>query len=110
MLSIPIDFQLVFLQACFCGLDVALRGFSFHHEIQDLVLDLANTILSVFDFMLERAILFVRLHRHHLIAVFRNLAFNRADFALEFLPIGLIVLRLFFRVLESRLRRLQLLV
>jgi hypothetical protein len=60
--------------------------------------------------MLKSPVFFVRFYRHHLIAVLRDLAFDRTDFRFEFLSIALIVFDSLFNGFQTRLGGLQLFV
>src|SRR5215471_6815608 len=78
--ALLMDLRLIFLQAGLSSFNVGLHRLRFHHEIQDVVFDFADGGLCILYFVLERAILFVRFYRHHLVAVFGNLALYRGDF------------------------------
>ena len=101
---------LIVLETGFSGFDFGLRRLGFLHQVEDVVFNLSDRLLCVLDFMLQRPVLFVRFHRQHLLAVFRDFRFDGGDVRFELLPIGLIVLGLFFRGFKSGLRRTKFLI
>jgi hypothetical protein len=64
----------------FRALDCRGQVVGFDHVFEDLVLVLLDFALGVRDFVLDRVVFLVGLHRHRLVAVFRQPALVDRDF------------------------------